>query len=270
MMVGRASTENAIDFSKHISTDFSRTVNVSGTFLLIRDALGCAQSSNMIRSQFSAINEIDDLNSVKWPIENGFQNSTCVVEDFGLKKRVAFRESIWKEVPDLSRCYANIEVVRGNKVTRADANLNGTCPCDLLEVWCFPKYPSFPCFGLLKFLQGFSIIKIRTRTAVTSNYPLQMADLDHYFWAEKPPHTFVPSIALLADAMIGYSGEQGRRMAWLTVYENIEIEQLDDDIQETEVNLVLLFSTLGLSLALTILFSAASVLSWVQYILKPD
>lgn len=264
LLVDTASPEEVIDFKRHLSEDGSL---VSGTVLLLRQS-SFASFGNK-RLTYAKVNDIRDINTVKWPSSMTMYNSTCVTEKNGFVERTVMTDALAEEYLSTEGCSLHIKPANYSLLSEAMSNLTGNCDLEIIETWC-SHFQQLSCVTLLKHPNGYTTShqniwgshdKLRNTLHTVDNFVIQNRVISRKLTSQQ-----MRAMSYLLDVGFRIEERQATDMVSLTIRTDTHVLVYGDEIKETDVDTTLLSMTLGPAISFTVLIAIHAIVGWERHI----
>ncbi|KAI0558727.1 hypothetical protein FGB62_190g013 [Gracilaria domingensis] len=256
-----ATRGNYIDFRNHVSPD-KRVV--SATFLLLILPV-CIDGGFTNSTWYSRINEFHNLRDIKWPRTFRIFNITCVFEANGFVKETILTTQDGFPLYGTDDCLHLLKLETFKQLQLPSSitpAIHGTCPYQDVELRC-SNHSIVQCVGSARVQDDFggfilfhSIIR-QTQIEISTHHGRTLERDDLHVLESM---VFVASIYPETDL---YSL---RNCAASRVEESASVQQLVGERNVTQVNIGLIISTFGPSIALLILLAAVASVMWVRVV----
>lgn len=255
---------NVIDYTEHISEDGSL---VSGTFLAARDVTTCIEFGKDYVKLYSGVNDLVDVNAVKWPTETFLGNSTCLYLESGYKDDYNTPMQM-KSMNSTSKCYLQVEVDSRIRLGKCKPFTSESCPFRVHEFWCSWNVLNVS-VGQIEYDGGFTTVisYLEGSSNEVLTIPTKvMAEVKLFgeeFFDNRLNETAIRSMAhLIGSGVISYDTNQAIYLGIMSVETNVQVSKHDGTAEFTEIDVRFLGFTLGLALFLTLVMGCVTYLGW--------
>lgn len=262
-----AGNGETIDFRKHVSADGGR---VSGTVLLLMHHT-CVHVDTKRLALYGSFSDMEDVNTIKWPAQQGRLNTTCVMEDAGFEDEVVFEQALrGTKSTTGTECMLPRDVVLPKKqITQLVIEPQPEildCPFKIIDAWC-SNFIDWRCAGNVKYADGYSTILFFI--GPSGGIQGTVAQIGIQLYDEPFTPEVLKSVAFLADMNIHSSATSLIRMVSLSVETNGFVRKFGGNKNVTNVNVPLIAATLGTTIVTTLFIGCAALVGWFRFIVKP-
>lgn len=267
--VGGVKNGNFINFKDHISPNGNL---VSAAFLMVK-RVPCQVLGPRKDVVYGSFNDIDDPMTVKWPYDTELNDSTCLKESSKYEDEIIRTESFITQTNNGASCRFSFDAKglpknRTVKIPPLSEQLVN-CEYEVLELWC-SSYLEVGCAGTLRFKERQAYGEI-VFASLDGGKSIE-AFLARYLHNDRSVTPVLKSMSFILS--MGLLGKNAvtlpalRYVAMASFETNVVVRRLSGQKNVTRVNAILVGTTLGIAVLITLVTSGIAFGGWVIFVAR--
>lgn len=267
LLVTKASPTEQVDYSNHISPSEGR---FSGTIFLLFQFVGCRRTSSPgLPLVYEYINDLQDLTSLLFRVDDTDLNQTCVTSRSDYREQVSFQETtvLLRDPVAKSDCSwdnINHETIQHGELTKVPVSQQEGCRYPVQHAWCV-KLERLFCAGAIT-SSSTAAVGLVTSDIKQGNSTLPVEIL---LLKDSPTMGNLRSAAAFLSLQVDMTLTTQWALLLQKIKRDVIVEKLVGERKETEINEFLLAATLGPALLILSLTGIVAFVGWIKYIVLP-